>query len=171
VSPDLIDGDLREAPLRALTPETLYGILALRSAVFVVEQECAYLDLDGRDLEDGAVQLWIERDGAVAATLRLLWDEPAVARIGRVATAADARSAGLAGRLMQRALELAGAGGAGSVVLDAQARLEQWYGGLGFVRSGADYLEDGILHLPMTLHLPESLHLPDTRTYPGSHDR
>ena len=85
---------LHEAPAPALPPATLYAILRLRSEVFVVEQECAYLDLDGRDLEDRAIQLWAERDGRIIATLRLLWDEPDVARIGRVVTSPDARSGG-----------------------------------------------------------------------------
>ena len=60
--------------LADLDPATLYRILALRSDVFVVEQDCVYPDPDGRDLEPDARQLWIERDGAVVATLRLLRD-------------------------------------------------------------------------------------------------
>lgn len=148
---------IHEASALALPPATLYAILRLRSEVFVVEQDCAYLDLDGRDLEERAVQLWVERPGGVDATLRLLWDGPHTARIGRVATAPGARSAGLAARLMRRALELAEAGPAHTVVLDAQSRLEQWYGRFGFARSGPNFLEDGIEHVPMT------------RTYPDTH--
>jgi ElaA protein len=138
--------DVREAALADLDPATLYRLLALRSEVFVVEQDCPYQDLDGRDLEPTALQLWLERDGEVLATLRLLVDDERTMRIGRVATAKSARGAGLAGRLMDRALELA----AGSeVVLGAQSYLEQWYAGFGFVRDGAEYVEDGIPHVPM----------------------
>lgn len=141
---------VRQARTSDLPAGTLYAILRLRSEVFVVEQDCAYLDLDGRDLEERSIQLWIEGDDGIAATLRVLWDGPFAARIGRVATAPRARSAGLGARLMARGLELAEAGRAQTVVLDAQARLEPWYGRFGFVRSGPNFLEDDIDHVPMT---------------------
>jgi ElaA protein len=138
--------DVRDATLAELDATTLYRILALRSEVFVVEQNCPYLDADGRDLEPGARQLWIERDGAVLATLRVLVDDDRTMRIGRVATTKDARGAGLAARLMDRALELADDR---EVVLGAQAYLYEWYARFGFVRDGDDYVEDGIPHVPM----------------------
>lgn len=144
---------LREAPLARLDPVTLYRILALRAEIFVVEQACAYLDPDGRDLEPDALQLWIEDGERVLATLRLMFDADGCARIGRVATSAGARQQGLAERLMRRALELAGPV---DVVLGAQTYLEGWYARFGFVRDGADYLEDGIPHLPMRLHRLQS---------------
>ena len=140
---------MRDAATTGLDARTLYGILALRAAVFVVEQDCVYLDPDGRDLEPDARQLWIEQDGAVVATLRLLRDTDGTARIGRVATSKAARGARLAAALMRRALELAPQG---DVVLGAQAYLEDWYAQFGFERDGADYDEDGIPHLPMRLH-------------------
>jgi ElaA protein len=139
--------EVRDAGFDELDPRTLYGILALRSDVFVVEQNCPYLDPDGRDLEPGARQLWIEHGGVVIATLRLLFGD-GTARIGRVATARSARGRGLAALLVRRAIELAGER---EVVMGAQSYLETWYGGLGFVRDGADYDEDGIPHLPMRL--------------------
>jgi ElaA protein len=131
-----------------MDPGTLYRVLKLRVDVFVVEQRCPYPELDGRDLEPGTHQLWVERDGEVLATLRLLSQQGGQARIGRVATAPAARSQGLARRLMLRALELAGDQ---DVVLDAQTYLEAWYIQFGFVRAGADYVEDGIPHVPMRL--------------------
>jgi ElaA protein len=138
---------MHDALLTDIDARTLYRILALRSAVFVLEQECAYLDLDGRDLEPDARQLWIERDGDVIATLRLLRDGDC-ARVGRVVTAPDARGGGIAAALMQRAIELAGSV---DIVLDAQAHLADWYGRFGFVRDGAEFVEDGIRHVPMRL--------------------
>jgi ElaA protein len=137
--------EVRDAHTTDLDATMLYKILKLRVDVFVVEQACAYPELDGRDLEPGTRQLWIERSGDVVATLRIL-DEGAALRIGRVATAADARSAGLAGRLMQRALTLAGDR---VVVLDAQSYLARWYEGFGFVRDGDEFIEDGIAHVAM----------------------
>jgi ElaA protein len=140
--------EVRDAATAELDARTLYGILALRATVFVVEQDCVYLDPDGRDLEPDARQLWIEQDGIVVATLRVLRDADGTARIGRVATARSARSGGLAAALMRRALELVPRG---EVVLGAQAYLENWYRQFGFERDGADYDEDGIPHLPMRL--------------------
>lgn len=137
---------VQDALVADLDPVTLYKILRLRVDVFVVEQGCPYPELDGRDLEPSARQLWIADGDAVTATLRLLRDPDGTARIGRVATAVDARGAGLAARLMNRALELAGADDA---VLDAQEQLESWYGRFGFVRSGQGFVEDGIPHVPM----------------------
>jgi ElaA protein len=137
---------VRDEVVAALDPVTLYWILALRAEVFVVEQDCVYADLDGRDLEPDARQLWIEQDGAVVATLRLLRDPDGRMRIGRVATAASARGSGLAAALMHRALELAADR---EIVLGAQAYLVDWYARFGFVRDGADYVEDGIPHVPM----------------------
>lgn len=128
-----------------LTPTRLYALLRLRVDVFVVEQECAYPDLDGRDTEPSSWHGWIELDGAVVAALRVLQDADAMA-IGRVVTHADHRGQGYAARLVAAALTQIGPG---RVRLGAQAHLEGWYARLGFVRSGPDYVEDGIAHLPM----------------------
>jgi ElaA protein len=134
------------APTRNLDIVTLHEILRLRQDVFVVEQEAAYPDIDGRDLEAGTVQFWCG-DGRVEATLRLLREADGTERIGRVATAAASRGKGLSSELMRAAL----AETRSTVVrIDAQAHLEEWYGRFGFVRSGEDFHEDGIRHLPMT---------------------
>lgn len=137
---------VRDAHVTELDPTVLYRIIALRVDVFVVEQNCPYRELDGRDLEAGARQLWVERDGEVVATLRLLQEPDGTARIGRVATAASARGAGLAAAVMRRALELSAGR---DVVLDAQSYLAEWYRGFGFEPAGADFVEDGIPHTPM----------------------
>jgi ElaA protein len=141
-----VSSTVHDAAVREIAPETLYRILELRSAVFVVEQECVYLDLDGRDLEPDARQLWIAHGDDVLATLRLLRDPSGEFRIGRVATAAPARGTGLAAQLMERALELCGDA---PVVLNAQSYLHDWYARFGFVTAGDEYDEDGIPHIPM----------------------
>jgi len=129
-----------------LDPITLYKILRLRSDVFIVEQECAFAELDGRDIEETARLFWSEDGGEILATVRLLHDGEE-RRIGRVATAEVARGHGYAGILMQNAVEQ----GAGRAIhLDAQERLEGWYARYGFARSGPDFLEDDIVHIPMT---------------------
>ncbi|MCW4385423.1 GNAT family N-acetyltransferase [Salinibacterium sp. SYSU T00001] len=133
------------APTSDLAAEALYRILWLRSAVFVVEQEAAYDDIDGRDLEPGTVQFWAEEEGEVLSTLRVLVD-PEGMRIGRVATAASARGRGLSGRLMTDAIARCEGR---SIRLDAQAHLEGWYGAFGFRTCGPGFEEDGIPHVPM----------------------
>jgi ElaA protein len=127
---------------------TLYRILKLRVDVFVVEQNSPYPELDGRDLEQGARLVWAQRAdeaGDVVGTLRLVDDGDAV-RIGRVATAVSARAAGLAGRLMSRALELTAKR---DTVLDAQSYLQRWYEKFGYAVDGDEFVEDGIAHVPM----------------------
>ena len=130
-----------------LDPVTVYAILRLRVDVFVVEQECAYAELDGRDLEAGTLWLWVARDEEVVGTLRILAEPDGGRRIGRVATAKPARAAGVATALMTRALELCGTD---LVVLDAQSYTETWYERFGFVRTGDEFLDDGLPHIPMT---------------------
>jgi len=139
---------LREARFAELSPATLYGILRLRVDVFVVEQACPYPELDGRDTEPATVHLWHEAaDGTVLSTIRVLENGEHRA-IGRVATAVAARGRGLSAQLIRRGIELCEGR---TVDIGAQAYLEDWYARFGFVRSGPDYLEDGILHLPMRL--------------------
>ena len=138
-------GDVRVAAFAELPADTAYRLWALRSEVFVVEQDCPYLDLDGLDAEPSTRHLWVERGGAPVATLRLL-DEGAHLRIGRVATRAAHRGAGLAAALVDAALSLAGER---AVVLDAQSHLVDWYTGFGFEPSGRGFVEDGIPHTPM----------------------
>ena len=138
-------GDVRVAAFAELPADTAYRLWALRSEVFIVEQDCPYVDLDGRDAEPSTRHLWVERGGEPVATLRLL-DEGAHLRIGRVATRAAHRGAGLAAALVEAALALAGER---AVVLDAQSHLVDWYTGFGFEPSGRGFVEDGIPHTPM----------------------
>ncbi len=143
--------ELRVASFRDLPAVTLYDILRLRSDVFVVEQECAYPDLDGRDTEPGTRHLWFSRDREVRAYLRIL-DDHGVERIGRVVTAKSARGSGLAGRLMEHALEIIGHRPS---VLDAQSYLTGFYAKFGFEATGPEYVEDGIPHVPMSRKVTE----------------
>ncbi|WP_127791804.1 GNAT family N-acetyltransferase [Agromyces sp. LHK192] len=140
---------LHRSPLAAIDPVVLYRILWLRIRVFVVEQAAAYPELDGRDLEPEAELMWIADGDDVLATLRILTDASAM-RIGRVATAPEARGRGLAADLMRAAIHRCDELAPGVPIdLDAQMQLEEWYGRFGFVRSGAEFAEDGIPHIPM----------------------
>jgi len=144
------------APVAEMNPISLYRLLQLRTDAFVVEQQCAYPELDGRDLEPGAVMIWAQEnqdsqndDGAITATLRVLREVDGF-RIGRVVASSAVRGTGVAGELMRQALQYCAEQSAeAAVVLDAQQPLEGWYGSFGFVRTGEPFLEDEIPHVPM----------------------
>lgn len=140
--------------LDALSPATLYRLMALRESVFVVEQRCAYQELDGRDLE--ALHLLGEQDGELVACLRLLppADLSGACVIGRVLTAADWRGRGLGHALVREGLRQAARHWPGhAVTLSAQVHLQDFYRQHGFVTESAPYDEDGILHVAMRLSL------------------
>jgi ElaA protein len=136
--------EIRVAAFDELDARTAYLLWQLRESVFVVEQSCAYQELDGRDLEPGTRHVWVERDGAPVAYLRVL-EDPEL-RIGRVLVAQDHRGEGLAGRLMEAALELVGTR---ESQLHAQAYLAGWYERFGYEQTGPEFLDDGIPHVPM----------------------
>ena len=138
--------DLHIAAFDELTPATLYALLRLRVDVFVVEQRCAYPELDGRDTEAGTRHLWTNRDGVPVGYLRILAEPDGGARIGRVCVAPSERGSGLGRRLIAAALDRLGGR---PCVLDAQAHLTGFYGSLGFTATGPEYVEDGIAHVPM----------------------
>ncbi len=130
----------------------VYDILALRSSIFVVEQACAFLDPDGRDLLEDTEHAWISGDAAIGeprilSYLRVFGDADAF-KISRVVTASSARGRGLAANLMQSTLERYRDH---DLVLDAQSRIEDWYVQFGFQPDGNRFLEDDIEHTPMRL--------------------
>ena len=146
---------LRRCWGRDLDAATLYDLLKLRVAVFVVEQACPYPELDGSDLSAQTRHFWLEeKSGEVIATLRLIDEAPIEGnpggrrqfRIGRVCTRAAARGHGYATRLLQAALADVGAD---PCALNAQTYLIDMYARHGFVVDGDEFFEDGIPHVPM----------------------
>ena len=139
-------------PFEALDPYRLYALLRLRVDVFVVEQTCAYPELDGRDHAVGVRHLLGERRGQLLAAARLLppglsFDTPA---IGRVVIAGSARGLGLAHLLMQTSIAQCEQLWPGQdQSLGAQAHLQGFYAAHGFVVCSEPYLEDGIPHIDM----------------------
>lgn len=145
-----------------LTCDDVYDLLALRSEVFVVEQQCVFLDPDGCDRNAwhllGRVGASTEpadaRPTALAAYLRCL--DPGVRCegpvIGRVIVAAPYRGVGLGGELMREGIARARARWVGAdIMIRAQLRLQAFYAELGFCAEGSPYLEDGIDHIEMRL--------------------
>ena len=131
-----------------LDTATLYALLKLRVDVFVVEQACAYPELDGRDAEPGTRHLWVTGTDPTQplAYLRVLTEPDGTMRIGRVVTTPSARGRGLARRLVEVAL---GVDPSATTVINAQSHLVDFYSKLGFTPSGAEFLDDGIPHVPM----------------------
>jgi len=135
-----------------LGKEQLYALLKLRSDVFVVEQKCAYPDLDGQDLEGDTHHLMGWEDDQLMAYLRLLDPESQGGDvvIGRVVTAPAGRGKGLGHAMMEQALKQAEKHWPQvPIYLSAQAHLQGYYGKYGFEVAGDEYLEDGIPHIGM----------------------
>ena len=126
-----------------LNPHQLYQILRLRAEVFVVEQRCPYLDLDGRDLAPDTRHFWTE---GFESYLRVFTEGDGAYRIGRVVTAEHARGRGLAARLMTGALDYIGDADS---VLAAQTYAQGFYAKFGYVPEGDEFDEDGIPHITM----------------------
>jgi ElaA protein len=126
---------------------------AIRIAVFVEEQGVSRAqEIDGRD--DAARHLLALQDGEPVGTLRLRWvDAGRVAKIERVAVLPRARGAKIGRALVEAALAAARAAGAEAAMLHAQTGAQRFYARLGFVASGPEFVEDGILHVAMRLPL------------------
>ena len=133
-------------PFEQLDARTAYDVWRLRQAVFVVEQECPYPDLDGRDTEGGTRHVALESDDGILLGYARVLDDGSTWRIGRVVLAADARGRGLADQLVRTALSVCSGR---DVVLDAQSPLAGWYTSFGFAVDGREFVEDGIPHVPM----------------------
>lgn len=134
-----------------LSGSEVYEILALRAEVFVVEQDCAYQDVDGKDSLAMHLMGWGLGD-ELSAYLRSFPPESLREEIviGRVVTSPAARGQGLGRKLMLEGMRRAWRQwGDHPIHVSAQAHLQDWYNSLGFVVCGPGYPEDGIPHLPM----------------------
>ncbi|MEP6969083.1 MAG: GNAT family N-acetyltransferase [Betaproteobacteria bacterium] len=133
-----------------LSTRGLYALLQLRSQVFVVEQNCVFLDMDDADAQ--AMHLLGWRGDSLVAYARCF--APGIkfteASIGRIAIRMSARGTGLGHQLVQRSIALVSATwGRQAIRIGAQAQLKLFYQGHGFDDMGLPYVEDGIDHLEM----------------------
>ncbi|WP_108818194.1 GNAT family N-acetyltransferase [Pseudovibrio sp. Alg231-02] len=136
--------------------EQLYALLKLRCDVFIVEQQCAYPDIDGLDPVSKHI-LVMNDAGHILGALRIFqkYDDGDVFKISRVLVSKDARGQGIAGKLMNAALSYCAATNDDArVELQAQDYLKDFYGGLGFYATSETYLDDGIPHIDMRLRVP-----------------
>ena len=140
----------RFAPFAQLTPGEIHDMYRLRVAVFIVEQDCVFQDVDGVDPR--CFHLLGYSGDALVAYARLLpagvkFDDPS---IGRVITAPSVRRTGMGKVLMSEALKRASQLWPGAQIrIGAQAHLERFYNEFGFRKVGQPYDEDGILHIEM----------------------
>ena len=146
----------------ALPSADLYEVLALRQQVFVLEQQCLYQDLDGRDQAAHHLLGWQNIDGSdgkqghgkrqLAAYLRCLAPGAKYAEmsLGRVLTAPSARATGIGRQLLAQGIARAALQYPGHATrIGAQHYLERFYQSFGFQTVSAPYLEDGIAHIDM----------------------
>jgi ElaA protein len=140
-----------------LSPALLYEVLALRQKVFIVEQNCPYLDTDGLDCKAWHLLGWVgpgysQKERFLGAYARVFpggvrFSEPS---IGRVVTALEVRRKGIGKVLMVEAMtRLREQLGNQAIRISAQAYLQKFYQDLGFVPVSSVYMEDGIPHLEM----------------------
>lgn len=128
--------------------------MRLREEVFIVEQQCAYHDADGRDPHAWHLLGWADAPSGRALVAYARIFEPGVRytepSIGRVVTAPKVRGTGVGKALMAEALRrLDGLAPGQPVKIAAQRRLERFYLELGFKTISAPYEEDGITHVDM----------------------
>lgn len=138
-------------PFDTLTLAELYALLQLRSEVFVVEQTCAFQDIDGQD-QAAYHLLGHTETGELVAYARLFaaGRSYAQASIGRVVTSPRHRGLGLGRQLLHQALaECAALFGTQPIKIGAQRYLQAFYESFGFGPQGEGYLEDGIPHVHM----------------------
>ena len=142
--------EIRSKSFDELTNRELYQVLRLRSAVFVVEQDCVYQDMDNKDQRAIHV-LGMEQDRLVGYT-RIFGpgDYFGRASIGRVVVDPDRRMYGYGKQLMLASLAwLKEHFPDSGIEISAQSYLLPFYGGLGFTARGEEYMEDGIPHVRM----------------------
>jgi ElaA protein len=127
----------------------LYAMMKMRVDVFVVEQECAYPELDGNDA--ACLHLRLLDGTSLLGSARLWRPTPDQRpRIGRVAVSPDNRGKRLGEALMREAIAACAKAYPGEEIeISAQAHLQKFYGNIGFVRISDEYLEDGIPHVDM----------------------
>lgn len=131
-----------------LSIDELYAILRHRSEIFIVEQDCVYQDLD--DMDQGAVHLWIEVDGEMAAYARVLaagtyLDEVAIGRVIGIR-----RGQGYGLKIFGHAIDAAVKYyGAKRIKIRSQQQAEHFYEKFGFVRCGEPFMYEGLMHVDM----------------------
>ena len=133
-----------------LTTEELYSLLQLRSQVFVIEQNCVYQDIDGKDKK--SLHVLGKKDNVIVAYSRIFkkGDYFKESSIGRVVVDKNSRHFQYGSQIMQASIEaIQNTFDTKIIKISAQLYLENFYTGFGFKPTGNSYLEDGIPHVAM----------------------
>lgn len=131
-----------------LNTHELYEILRVRAAIFVVEQDCVYQDLDG--IDQRAVHAFLRDETGIQAYLRVFEKDSRTAQMGRMLTVE--RSAGLGGQLLKEGIRIAREVlKKGVLYIEAQSYAIGFYEREGFRVTSEEFLEDGIPHVQMML--------------------
>ena len=144
-------------PFSALSIIQLYEILTLRQEVFVVEQNCPYLDCDGLDPQSWHLMGYDEKGKLCCYTRLLPLNLPykGYSSIGRVLTAQSVRNTGAGKLLMKKSIDQCyELFGPHPIKIGAQVYLLKFYESFGFYKTGEEYMEDGIPHIKMILNAP-----------------
>jgi ElaA protein len=135
---------------KELNVEEIYKILALRTDIFVVEQNCPYQECDGKD--KNSYHLFSEENGEIIAYLRIIekgisYDEIS---IGRVCINKTHRGKGISREMILKAINFVESNlNENTIKIQAQARLLEFYNSFGFEKVSEEYLEDNIPHIDM----------------------
>lgn len=145
--------DISVKTFNQLSLEELYYLLQLRSEVFVVEQDCVYQDVDGKD--EKALHIIGKNNNTIIAYTRIFkpGDYFKEASIGRVVVSEKSRHLKYGHQLMLASINaVENSFHTKEIKLSAQKYLENFYTNLGFITIGKSYLEDGIPHIAMVKH-------------------
>lgn len=137
-------------PFKELSVDELYQLLQLRSEVFVVEQNCVYQDVDGKDPK--AIHVIGEFEGEIVAYSRIFkaGDYFDQASIGRVVIKENFRDRKWGNDLIKEAIVAIEKNfGTSEITISAQLYLKKFYESHGFIQTSEEYLEDGIPHIEM----------------------
>tara|TARA_B100001059_G_scaffold223780_1_gene249141 strand:+ start:1719 stop:2162 length:444 start_codon:yes stop_codon:yes gene_type:complete len=136
-----------------LTLEELYSLLQLRSEVFIVEQDCVYHDLDGKDYK--SLHVIAKENNKIIAYTRLFNKGQYFkqASIGRVVVAKNQRHLSYGSEIMKASINaIHDCFNTREIKISAQLYLKEFYNSFGFKATGSSYLEDGIPHIGMILN-------------------
>lgn len=137
-------------PFSDLTKEELYNILSLRSEVFIVEQNCAYQDIDQKD--QFALHVFLKKNNQIIAYTRIFKpnDYFEYSSIGRVVVLKKERASKIGSQIMSFSIKkIEEIFNETKIKISAQKHLISFYEKLGFIAIGEEYLEDGIPHIAM----------------------
>ena len=142
--------DIKVKKFKELTTQELYGLLQLRSEVFVVEQDCVYQDIDYKDQK--ALHIIGFKNDKIVAYTRVFkpGDYFKYASIGRVVVAENERNFKYGYDIMEASIKAISTHyNESTIKISAQTYLTKFYNNLGFKQIGEEYLEDGIPHIAM----------------------